>query len=161
MSFHLVNTFLLLASLTLTAWWASGGQAIYYKGNGLIQGVLVVGLLGMLILGMSGAVTALGDTLFPARSLAEGIQQDLSPTAHFLIRFRLFHPTLAILVGGYLILSASWLSVRQQTQATNLLSKVLILLVILQLGAGIVNVFLLAPIRCSYTCCSRIFFGSY
>ena len=31
---------------------------------------------------MSGAVTALGDTLFPAGSLAEGLRQDLSPTPH-------------------------------------------------------------------------------
>ena len=146
MSFHLVNTFLLLASLSMTAWWASGGQPIQIKGNGLIKGVFAVGLIGMLILGMSGAVTALGDTLFPARSLAEGIQQDLSPTAHFLIRLRLFNPTLAVLVGVYLILAASWISVRQPEQVTNSLSKVLISLVVLQLSAGIVNVFLLAPI---------------
>lgn len=146
MSFHLVNTFLLLASLSLTAWWASGGQSLQFKGNGLIKGVLAVGLLGMLILGMSGAVTALGDTLFPARSLAEGIQQDLSSTAHFLIRLRLLHPSLAVLVGIYLILSASWLSLRHQEQTTITLSKVLIILVIMQISAGIVNVFLLAPI---------------
>src|SRR3990172_11520334 len=88
MSFHLVNTFLLLASLSLTAWWASGGRPVQTKGKGLMLGLLALGMIGMLILGISGAVTALGDTLFPARSLEEGVQQDLSPTAHFLIRLR-------------------------------------------------------------------------
>ena len=146
MSFHLVNTFLLLASLSLTAWWASGGRPIQTEGKGVILGVLGVGMVGMLILGMSGAVTALGDTLFPARSLAEGVQQDLFPTAHFLIRLRFLHPTIAILVGLYLILTARWLHLRRQEHVTDLLAKILIILVILQLSAGIVNVLLLAPI---------------
>ena len=146
MSFHLVNTFLLLASLSLTAWWASGGRPVQTKGKGLMLGLLALGMIGMLILGMSGAVTALGDTLFPARSLAEGVQQDLSPTAHFLIRLRFLHPTIAILVGLYLILVARWLYLRRGDHVTTLLAKILIILIILQLSVGLVNVFLLAPI---------------
>jgi heme A synthase len=145
-SFHLVNTFLLLASLSLTAWWASDSRPVQSEGKGVILGVLGVAMAGMLLLGMSGAVTALGDTLFPARSLAEGVQQDLSSTAHFLIRLRFLHPSIAILVGLYLILTARWLPLRRQEHITDLLAKILIILVILQLSAGITNVFLLAPI---------------
>ena len=98
---HLANTFLLVGSLALTAYWASGGSAVQIKGQGLKAWLLGTGLLGMLLIGMSGAVTALGDTLFPVNSLAEGIAADLDPSAHFLIRLRVYHPVIAVLVAGY------------------------------------------------------------
>ncbi len=81
---HQANTFLLLASLTLTAWWASGGKPIRLKGQGIGLWALGFGLFGVLILGVSGAVNALGDTLFPANSLAEGISQDFRANRTFL-----------------------------------------------------------------------------
>jgi heme A synthase len=146
MAVHLVNTFLLLASLALTAWWASGGKALQLKGKGVALWGLILALLGVLILGVSGALNALGDTLFPAASLAEGIQQDFSPTAHFLIRLRLLHPTFAIMVGVYVILFSSLVSSGSPDVTTRRLSRGLILLVLLQLGAGLLNVALLAPV---------------
>ncbi|MBI5549087.1 MAG: COX15/CtaA family protein, partial [Deltaproteobacteria bacterium] len=92
MPIHLVNTLLLLAAFALTAWWASGGADFKLRGQGGLGLVLLVGLLGMLALGASGAITALGDTLFPASSLAEGWRQDVSPAAHFFLRVRILHP---------------------------------------------------------------------
>ena len=50
---------------------------------------------------IAGAVTALGDTLFPAETLAEGIEQDLSPSAHFIVRLRVWHPVFA--AGGWFV----------------------------------------------------------
>ncbi len=94
---HLANTFLLIGSLALTAYWASGGSAIQVKGQGLKVWLLGAGLLGMLVIGMSGAITALGDTLFPVKSLAEGFVADLDPNAHFLVRLRVYHPVIAVI----------------------------------------------------------------
>ncbi|HZH31749.1 MAG TPA: COX15/CtaA family protein, partial [Pyrinomonadaceae bacterium] len=94
MSFHLVNTFVLLAVLSLTAWWAMGGDAVLLRGRGKLAAIFAAGLCGTLLVAVSGAVAALGDTLFPVNSLAEGIRQDLSPTAHFLVRLRVLHPLL-------------------------------------------------------------------
>ncbi|MCK5314971.1 MAG: COX15/CtaA family protein, partial [Anaerolineales bacterium] len=93
---HLINTFLLLAALSLNAWWASGGRKIQIRENGSLAWLLILGLLGTMIIGASGALTALGDTLFPVNSLAEGIRQDFTPTAHFLLRLRLLHPSVAV-----------------------------------------------------------------
>jgi heme A synthase len=146
MAIHLVNTFLLLACLTLTAWWASGGEPIRLKGQTALGSLLGLGLLGMLVLGASGAVTALGDTLFPADSLAGGLRQDFSPTAHLLVRLRLLHPIIAVSVASYLILVAIWLYSSQQITAIKTLAQVLILLLVVQLGAGVLNVALLAPV---------------
>src|SRR5262249_34868171 len=110
MSAHLVNTFLLLGSLTLTALWASGVHPLWLKGQGTVRWALGLGLLGPLVLGISGAVAALGDTLYPSTSLIEGLRQDFSPTASFLIRLRPLHPLIASSVGLYLLLIAGLVS---------------------------------------------------
>jgi heme A synthase len=145
-SFHLVNTFLLLASITLTAWWASGGQSFQIKGQGWALWVLTIGWMAMLVLGVSGALTALGDTLFPVSTLGEGINQDFSPTANFLIRLRIFHPLIAMTVALYIGIIAGIFSVNRSDYQVKLLGVVLVVLFALQLGAGILNVYLLAPI---------------
>jgi heme A synthase len=80
MSIHLVNTFVLLALLSLTAWWAMGAPPVRLRGQGKVNAIFAAGLCGTLLIAVSGAIAALGDTLFPARSLAEGMRQDFSPT---------------------------------------------------------------------------------
>lgn len=104
LALHLVNTFFLLGSLALTALW--GGDEV---GASLDKSRRSVGWWSFLALsatvfaGMSGAVTSLGDTLFPPGSTAEVLREGLSPTAHFLIRLRLWHPFIS-LVAGILVL---------------------------------------------------------
>jgi heme A synthase len=143
---HLVNTFILLSVLTLTAWWAStGSKPIKWK-NDWLNWALGVGFGGILLVGASGAIIALGDTLFPAASLSEGLQQKFSPTAHFLIRLRPYHPLIAIATGIYLILIAGSFNARYGLAAPKKLARLLTLLYFIQLGAGAVNVALLAPI---------------
>jgi heme A synthase len=143
---HLVNTFLLLASLTLTAWWASGGERLTLRGQGSALWILGIGFLGVLVLGVTGAITALGDTLFPSSSLASGIQQDFSPTAHFLIRLRIWHPIIAVTVGFYLIFSSSLVNMVRQDPKIKRFVTVLTVLFVIQLAAGLLNVALLAPV---------------
>ncbi len=145
-SIHLLNTFLLIAAMLLTAWWASGGQALRLRGQGWIAWLLLGAVLLMLLLGASGAVTALGDTLFPVDSLHEGLIQDLDPTAHFMVRLRIYHPMLAIGVGIYTVV-LGWLArTSRPSRSTVLLSYVLTGVFLLQLVVGAVNVYLLAPI---------------
>ncbi len=68
---HLLNTFLLLGALTLTAWWLTVGLPFAAKRRGMAP--LITGCVALLVAGASGAVAALGDTLFPAQSLAESL----------------------------------------------------------------------------------------
>lgn len=153
MSIHLVNTFLLLAALSLTAWWTMGGPAVRVRGQGKVSLIFALGLAGTLLIAVSGAVAALGDTLFPANSLAEGIRQDLSPAAHFLIRLRLLHPVFAVGIGLYIVAAASYVNtfLRPGGTRTKKLASVLTTLFLLQLGVGISNVLLLAPIPLQLT----------
>jgi heme A synthase len=91
-------------------------------------------------------VTALGDTLFPSGTLAQALRDDFSPTAHILIRLRVLHPTIAVAVSLYLILISNWIARQMQNPQVNRLSKLLILFVVIQMSAGVLNVLLLAPI---------------
>ena len=142
---HLANTFLLVGSLALTAYWASGGRAIQLKGQGAKTWLLVGGLLGMLLIGMSGAVTALGDTLFPVSSLAEGLVADMDPNAHFLVRLRVYHPVIAVIIALYSLYLVRMLF----NQNKGIAQKFLIALVVIgivQLVIGLINLLLLVPI---------------
>jgi heme A synthase len=145
-SAHLANTFMLVAALTLTVWWAAGGPPLRLRGQGLVGWLLGLGLVGTVILGVTGTIVALGDTLFPVSSFAEGVRQDFSPTAHFLIRLRILHPILAVILGIYLVTIAGFVRTERPSQATSRLARVLAALFVAQLGLGGLNVLLLAPI---------------
>jgi heme A synthase len=143
MATHLVNTFLLLGALTLTAHFASGGAPFRWRGHGWWSGGIALGLLGLLLAGVSGATAALGDTLFPSQSLSEALRRDLSPTAHLLIRLRLFHPVIAVAAGLFAAyLALQWLP-RSETRR---FANRTLALVLVQVMAGMVNVLLLAPV---------------
>jgi heme A synthase len=147
MAGHLVNTFFLIAALALTAWWASGGGLpARWRDQGaeqnLVRLALLPALLGMLVLGASGAVTALGDTLH----LTAGIALEESPFVAQLVGLRVYHPLLAVGVGA-LALVACLAAIRHRPAIqTRRLAWVVMALFVTQLLAGAFNVVLKAPI---------------
>jgi heme A synthase len=143
---HLLNTFLLLAAIALVPWYACGAPAPRNERLGREGWLLIAGLGGTLLLGMTGAITALGDTLFPSSSLAEGFAQDFSPTAHLLVRLRIIHPTFAVVMAFVLLLAAGVSAARRPARATKELAILVAALVIGQLVVGLVNLVSLAPI---------------
>lgn len=158
MAVHLVNTFLLLAAVALTAWWAGAASGagvagndshdfrLRLRGQGRAGWLLFGGLALLILLGASGAVTALGDTLFPSGSLAEGISQDFLPTAHFLVRLRVYHPVLAVLTGIYLFLTAPRIAAARPGMGALVFSRATQIVVVVQIVAGFVNVLLNVPV---------------
>ena len=145
-SLHLVNTFLLLAALAWTAWWASGGAPMSLRGRRPLALLLGAGMLGAMLIGASGGIVALGDTLFPPETLAAGLSRDLDPTAHFLERLRIYHPIIAVLVGAGLFLLATYLQRRLASPAVQRAGLAVKALVVVQWVAGAANVALLAPV---------------
>ena len=142
MGVHLMNTFFLLGFLTLTAHFASGGAAYRWRGRVALGAGL--GMAALIAAGVSGAVAALGDTLFPAASLAEALRQDLSASSHLLIRLRLLHPVIsaaaAVIVG---LRAARVLAVNPELTRP---ARRVVVLVFVQVVAGVANVILLAPV---------------
>ena len=144
LSLHFANTLLLIGSITLTADWLSHPPARSDFSGKKAAGT-AIGLLALILIGVSGALAALGDTLFPATSLSGSISADFSAASHFLLRLRLLHPVLAVIGAAYVI----WLFARcilSSSRVVRRLAVALILLVLLQLCLGALNVFLLAPI---------------
>ncbi|GAB4208020.1 MAG: hypothetical protein OHK0013_26090 [Sandaracinaceae bacterium] len=142
---HLVNTFLLVASLALTPWSVSRPRRLPADWGGL-RGALAGGALLLLVTGVAGAITALGDTLFPAETLAAGMAADLSPTAHFLVRLRVIHPLVAAFGGLYLLLLAGFVAQTREDGTARRLASAVAALVVAQLLLGLVNLWLLAPV---------------
>jgi heme A synthase len=144
LSLHLVNTLTLIACLTLTAYWASGGAPVRVRGR---QGWLTLSSLALLVLmGISGAIAALGDTLFPAASLAEGWRADFSSSAHLFVRLRLAHPFVAVAGGVGLLFYTVSAATRHSGSTIGTAGWTAATLILAQWIAGMLNVLLLAPI---------------
>jgi cytochrome c oxidase assembly protein subunit 15 len=147
LALHLTNTLLLLAALTLTAHLLSRrngylrGQVRFVAPFGAIASIVVV-----LIVGVTGSLAALGDTLFPATSLGAALTQDFSATSGWLVRWRWTHPTVAVLASVFLI----WLLLRAAKQRAHWdnhgLSMLVLILLAAQYALGVLDVFFLAPV---------------
>jgi heme A synthase len=146
MAGHLANTFMLLAALALTAHWCGTNAPLRRDALRRDGWVFALAFLLLLVVGKSGAIAALGDTLYPAQSLLAGLAQDLSPTASILVRLRILHPLLA--VAGTLAVAFAAARVLQSTTATAVRPSAwaAALLAIVQFGAGLLNLVLLAPV---------------
>jgi cytochrome c oxidase assembly protein subunit 15 len=147
LALHLTNTLLMLATITLTAHLLSRKQG-FLRGHvrlttpfGAIGSALVV-----LVVGVTGSLAALGDTLFPADSLAGALANDFASTSSWLVRWRWTHPTIAFLSSIFLI----WILVRAAQRTTcwdnRALSATILLLLAAQYVLGVLDVVLLAPI---------------
>jgi heme a synthase len=150
MGVHLMNTFLLLGAMALTAHWSAGENAVPLRHRDLrlkVHWLLYGAFLGLILTGMSGSVSALGDTLYPSGSLQEALRQDLSVTGHILIRLRILHPLIAIGTSLLVfVLARRQLERRDAPAAVHRAARYLVLAVFLQLAGGLLNVALLAPI---------------
>ncbi|MDX2208358.1 MAG: COX15/CtaA family protein [Gemmatimonadales bacterium] len=148
---HLLNTLLLLAAIFLAAWWSGGAPPISRDSFQRRDLALVVAFGAMVMVGMTGAVTSLGDTLFPARTLAEGLAQDRDPTAHWLIQLRIWHPVLAAAAGVYLLWLGQAAPRWQPGRAVELASRAITGLVIVQWCVGLATLLLLVPMPLQLT----------
>jgi len=138
LSAHLVNTLLMLAVMALTAWCASGHDSPSWSASS--GRVLLAAIVGAVAIGVTGTITALGDTLFPVHSLRDGLQADFAAASPLILKLRIFHPVVAIASGALIIIMA-W----RLDEASRLRSAV-IWLVSIELLAGLLNLALLTPI---------------
>ena len=145
-SLHLVNTLVLVGAITLTGMWARGIAAPDFKGRGRMLIWIIVGVMMTLLLGASGGIAALGDTLFPVTTFAEGLAQDLDMTANVLLRLRVLHPVIAIATGIVMVVVSQVIAQMNPVAGTRQASRVLLAAYVGQLALGTVNMVLLAPI---------------
>jgi heme A synthase len=137
---HLTNTMLLVGAMTGMIWWAGRPDTtISIVRSRKLTAVLVA----MMVVAATGAIVALGDTLFPATSLSQGLAADLDSTSHFLIRLRAAHPFLAVAVALVTIA----LTRRDPTFTGPHGQRALVVSLIgVQLSLGALNLLTLAPL---------------
>ncbi|MGA8109476.1 MAG: COX15/CtaA family protein [Acidobacteriaceae bacterium] len=140
---HLTNTLLLLAALALTAHFLSRRAAAMRGSVALRRPALALtGLVAVLIVGVTGSLAALGDTLYPAHNLLSAIAQDFSSRSSWLLRIRWLHPAVALIAGTFIV----WLVFRALASAAHrALAFGVLLLLALQYLLGILDLTLLAP----------------
>ncbi len=158
MAAHLVNTLLLVAAVTLTAYWASGGERLQVRRQGAVGWTLAAAVPAMLVLGASGAVAALGDTLLDGLEIAKnerallaalgaaGISPTESAIVAALVELRIYHPVIAVATGALVALAAWTARTRRPAFGVRPLSAALLALFVGQLLLGALNVALKAPV---------------
>ncbi|HET9283403.1 MAG TPA: COX15/CtaA family protein [Candidatus Angelobacter sp.] len=141
---HFANTLLLLAVLAVTAQWLSKSHRRFSVIKNRVEiAAVVFGLLAIICIGITGSLAALGDTLFPAASLKSSLIQDFS-SGNILLRLRFLHPVTAAIGTMYVL----WIVLRnaKKERHSSKLIKMLAGVLVGQIGLGILNVLLLAPV---------------
>lgn len=145
-SVHLVNTLMLVGCYTwaivsakpAVVSWPDDRSAHWEKW-------IRAALAGLIVVAAAGAVVALSDTLFPSASLSAGFAADRDPAAHFLIRLRVWHPAIAVMVSALLITIIAR-SEAMDEPALRTSARALVWLVIAQVALGAANLLTLAPL---------------
>ena len=151
MSLHLANILSLLSCLTLTAWWSGGGARLQWRGQGKLGVMWAACFIGVIILAITGALSALGDTLYPVSTLIEGVRQDFARDATLILRARPLHPLTATLVS----LFAAWTIVTTRrlrpTPSVQKMAPIVLALLGSQYFFGWWNLLMLAPVWAQLT----------
>jgi heme A synthase len=137
---HFGNTLLLLAALALTARWLSNReQRFVVVARPHEQIAIALGLISIMVIGVTGSLASLGDAIFPVGTLRQALMQDFSSSSHALLRLRPLHPVAGVMGSIYVLwlLRSFW-----RSQWTFVLAVTLTT----QSALGAMNVILLAPV---------------
>lgn len=152
---HLLTTSLLIGALGAASYF--GGEARLTRAKMLSEtdasrlksALIWVVLAGacLLLVSTTGAITALGDTVYPVRgqTTLEHLQNDQAASAHLLGKLRVVHPLLAVLGVGALWIAASRARDACPVAAVQGLGAGLYVGGLLALVIGVANIWLAAP----------------
>ena len=139
---HFTNTLLLMGALTLTAWFLRGERQ---NDTRMVTSRVAtwLALAATIVMGATGSLAALADTLFPSPSLRAGFAEDFAANAPVLVRMRWLHPA-AALVGFCCVMWMVWAGAKLRGR-WDAVSRTVVGLLLLQFVLGIADVLLLAP----------------
>ena len=143
LSIHLSNTLLLMAALAVTAALLDRGEPRpRVVANKATRWWVAGGLLATIVVGVSGSLAALGDTLFPATTLAQSFAQDFAASAPLLLRLRWVHPAAACVATIFV----AWILAAALRKRLKAAALVVAGLLAIQFLLGVADVLLLAPV---------------
>ncbi len=135
---------MLLAALALTASWLSNRDRRFGVVPRPYQTIAAgPGLVSVMVIGITGSLASLGDTIFPADSLRHAVLEDFSSSSPTVLRLRVLHPIAAVIGSLYV----SWLlRVFWRKRARSTCMSLLLITLTGQIALGAMNVILLAPV---------------
>lgn len=143
MCVHSISTFLLIGSLAFTAIAASGLRPLRWQGQAQVLCVLFMAAFGMVLLGVSGAISALAHQLHETPDV---LKAALNPTTHWMVRLQPLHPLIAVSVGLYLVLAVGLLHHLRPDPKARKVGRWVIGLFFAQVALGALNIWTNAPI---------------
>lgn len=142
-SIHFTNTLLLMGALTVTAWCLQPSTAArVVRGRAAIR-VALAAIVATILIGATGSLAALADTLFPSPNLQAALAADFAAGAPILIRMRWLHPAMTVI--GFVCVCILLRMERRPGAKWDRLSLTVFLLLLSQLALGSLDVLLLAP----------------
>jgi heme o synthase len=143
MSLHVMSTFALLGFISLAALAASGIRPIQFRKQGVAAWLLVGGLVGTVLLGVSGAISAFGHQVRPD---VVGLSERMKPAAFWASKLAVAHPVGSASVGLFLLLMVGMIQHLRPDPFVRNAGKLVIGLLVVQMGVGLINIFTHAPI---------------
>lgn len=142
MSFHVISTFLLVGAMTLTIFTGSN-RKLAFKGQGAVGWMLGLSFVVTAILGVSGAISALGHTLDPVSNV---LQAAANPATFWMVRLQPMHPYLAVAGGMFLFLTATFVAYVRPSKSVRRAAAIFMGAYGIELLIGLINIEILAPI---------------
>jgi cytochrome c oxidase assembly protein subunit 15 len=142
---HLLNTFFLLGALALAAAFADRPAGLALRGRGPVAAAFGLAIATLAVSGATGAIAALGDTLYPSLSFVEGLSREFSGAAPLLLRLRTVHPPAAV-AAAIVLVAAVRIALRAPSRRARRIGVGLLAVLGAELCAGALNVLLLAPV---------------
>jgi cytochrome c oxidase assembly protein subunit 15 len=144
LALHLTNTLVMLGAIAMTAHFLSRKRG-FMRGSVELRslGLTIAGVVAILIVGVTGSMAALADTLHPATSLRAAFLQDFSSHSYWMLRLRWLHPAAAILAGIFVV--AIIIAGARKAEHRRL-AALLAGLLLLQYALGVADLTLLTPL---------------
>ncbi len=143
---HLLNSLALVSSLFI-CWRVSLGKIFDIKKLFGKKQILFVMLF--LILAFSGSVSSLAVSLFPSPSLWEGLMLDLNKASPWLLKWRIMHPLLALMIASIWIWKSPFqipqFNLKKSVKIKSIFFNPQVLIGIVLLS-GVVNLLFLSPV---------------
>lgn len=151
MPLHLINTYFLIASVALMAYFSGGGKSFSFKNQGSIGTGLRWALGGMFVLGMTGALSAMGRTAFSTNmesvnTFMERITLHIGENAPALLKGGATHPLIATSVAVIVIMVVYLVMHRRESPEVKRWGQATVGLFLIQMVFGIINLVVSAPL---------------
>ncbi len=143
---HLLNTFLLVGAMALVAFFSSGAGGFVINLKRTLDRLVVAGLGVILLIGATGALNALADTLIQSDALRIAEPGEFQVTEPVLRQIRSIHPFVAILGGLALYMLVRYLGA-EVGKPVRWLAIGIQGIVWLQFVVGLVNIALEVPLE--------------